>query len=120
MADLTYNFSCPDCGEDLEAEIIVHSGGHGPTGMGGPPEFSSPGEGPEYSLEKDVVCTGQIDDNAAKKSEPEPADSAWRSCGRIFDDDYFQSGKPCDEICEQIAELGASKMYDEADYLEDD
>lgn len=98
MADITYSFTCPDCGEDLEAEIIVHSAGHGPTGMGGPPEFSSPGEGPEYSLEADVKCTGSVD------VTPDAPDSSWYPCGRIFDDDYFQSGKPEDEIIKQISD----------------
>lgn len=111
MSDITYGFTCPDCGEDLEAEIVVHSAGHGPTGMHGPPEFSSPGEGPEYSLEKDVVCSGTLDEELAELG------AEGGRCKRVFDDDYFQSGKPCDEICEQIA--SREYDYDGPDTLEE-
>lgn len=111
MADITYEFNCPDCGEDLSAEIVVVSAGHGPTGMGGPPEFSSPGEGPEYYLESDVVCDGDVLD-------ADEGEGSLVKCGRIFDDDFFQSGKAEKEICEQIAE-GNAYDYNGPDTLEE-
>lgn len=55
MSDLTRGTTCPRCGdEDLEVEIIVESAGS--PGHYGLPEFSSPGEGPEWYIDGDVEC----------------------------------------------------------------
>lgn len=109
MADITFGFTCPDCGMDLGAEIIVESHGCGPSGMGGPPEFSSPGEGPEYYLEADVVCNGTITEDESETPSP---------CGKVFDDDYFHTGKVQDQLIERICEP-PEYDYDGPDTLEE-